>query len=561
MSKAAAARAPIGWLHEAFILEGDVALDRAVGFSGQGKYDDARRFLTEASSKYLQAVRVAESDPVPYSRLCALGAIRMGLNLDAGGGVQADVIAAVDYCRNASEADPDLAQPYVDLARTYWNLATYQRRNGGSPLPTLARAVESANQAIALDPAHAKAYQHLGTALQQQGAHEYDTGADPRVALGSAVEAYDMALSLGLDDASLHNSLANTYAYLGDWERLRGMDPRVTIDLAIAEYRRLGEREPTNALPYGNMGITFKDLAMYEAANGRDPMPLLRESIAAYEEALRRNPNHAQTLNNAAQSWYRVGLTQFKRGGDPREALTQADASVDRAIEVNPTYATPYVNRTEVGLARAALLVSAGTDPTDELTRARASIRRALEINPGNQAKFYAHAARVELAEARWRLESGGYVTTLVADARGLAVRMQQVNKSDSDAWELLAQAAVIEARSHARQGRSPAAALESAQLAIELALKASPDAPWFVETSLDVALCRLEVGSDPAAVSATALKVAVERADKALARKSDSFRLQALAAVMLGAQADLTAALTSNPYLTREFAMYLTKK
>lgn len=569
---AGAARARINWLHETFLLEGDVALERSVSALTTGDYPRARETMVAAADRYRQAVRLAGSDPVPYARLCALGAIQMGLNLDTGAGVEQAVADAIAHCRQASQADPDLAQPYVDLARTYWNLGTYLNRNGQDPTATLALAATSAREAITRDPAHAKAYMHLGTALQLQGAHEYDTGADPRVSLAAAVEAYGRASRLGLDDASLHNSLANTHAYLGDWQRQRGMDPRETLALAVAGYRKAGDREPANAVSLGNLGIAYKDLAMYEAGNGRDPLPLLQQSIEAYNEALRRNPNHAPTLNNAAQSWYRVALSQISGGADPTEALRQADALADRALEVNPNYATPYVNRAEIALARAGVLVTAGADPTDVLERGRVSLRRALQINPNNRSQFYAHSARVELADARWRIRQGQDAGSAIAAARRFAAQMRIVNPNEMDGWELAALADVADARARMREGLSPAAVLKFARVAIDHARRTYPDAPWYIETSLTLTVCRLDSRLDADAETMASLTAAQALANHALSIRPNHQRTIALGAVVasrLGelaknpqqtaaAQKALAAALKANPNLAEEFAPYV---
>lgn len=572
LAQAADARSRIAWLHETLLLEGDVALQRAVSFVASGEYPSARGALTLASDRYQQAVRMAASDPVPYQRLCALGAIQIGLNLDAGGGVEAGVADAIEYCRQAGVADPDLAQPHVDLARLFWNLGTFQRRNGRDPIPTLQLAINSAAAALERDPANAKAYLHRGTAWQQRGAHEYGTGADPRQSLAAAVDAYGEAMRLGLDDASLHNSLANAHAYLGDWLRQEGMDPRDAITLAIDEYRKAADREPANALPHGNLGIAYKDLAMYEASRGRESMPLLQQSVEAYNAALQRNPNHAPTLNNLAQSWYRIGLAQFSRGDDPEGSFAQADTAADRALTINPTYATPMVNRAEIALGRSAALTAAGGDPRDVLDRARTSLRQALAINPNNRSQFYPHSARVELAEARWLVSTGGDAGTAIAAARGFAVRMRQVNPSDADGWELLALAGLVEARFRMREDLSPAAALTSARLAIAEARSAYPDAPWYMETSLALTLCRLDAALDGSADTVSALTTATALARRALEVRPGHARTTAIGAVLgarLGrltdaadqtadAQRTLTEVLKSSPHLRSEFERYL---
>ena len=570
--KAGAARAEIGWLHETLLLEGDVALDRAVAHVGTGKTVEARQMIAQASALYEEAVGMAASDPVPYSRLCALGAIRVGLELDAGGQLAAMVESAAEACRKASVADPDLVKPYVDLARTYWNFGTYQRRSGGDPLPSLARAIESAGLAIVVDPRDARAYLHLGTGLQQRGAHELESGKDPRASLDAAIRAYGQASERGLDDASLHNSLANAYAYRGDWEQSAGLDPLKTYAAAVAEYRTAGERDPQNALPYGNMGITFKDMALLETGRGRDPLPLLRDSIAAYETALERNPRHAPTLNNTAQSWYRVGVYQFSHGHDPTKALDEADGYVARAIAANASYATPYVNRGEVALLRARFVLATGGDPRSVLQYGRAALARAREINPRNRASFYAHAARVEVLEARWQLTQGGEVAGLLGAARRFAAQMQQISARATDAWDLQAQAGLIEAQWRMSRGLSPDAALAAAGTAIGKALGPNPDAPWYVETALEIRLRRAEAPPSSPARAAPNIAAGRALAPVAQARHAPAVRIKALegalASVVARRSGDaaqaaqgvsaIRSAIAANAYLTREFQSYL---
>lgn len=570
-AKAAAARQRIGWLYDTLLLEGDVALARGVAAVTAGQIDAAREAIARASDVYTQASRVAASDPEPYARLCALGAIRLGLDLETGGGVEQSVAGAVESCHNGSAADPDLAQPYVDLARTYWTFGTYQRRHGIDPMATLQLAADSAHEAIAREPDNAAAYLHLGTALQVRGAQEMDTGLDPRPTLDASAQAYRNAADRGLDDATLHNGLANTYAYVGDWERMRGIDPRRVLELAFAAYRKAADLDPASSVPLGNLGIALKDLARYEIGQGRDGLPLLRESIAAYDASLQRNPNHAVTLNNQANSWYVFGLEQFAHGQDPEASLLQADTAIARALEINPSYATPLVNRTEVGLIRAAVVMASGGDPRPVLEQCRTAIRRSIEINPG-RTNAYEHAARTELLEARWQLNTGGPVAALVAEARTRSAQILKLNPSDNQAWQLQAEAGLIDARWRMRQGLSPVAALAAAQAAIDRPLKLYPDSHWFVETALEINLTRVESGRVSPTDVLPLLRSSRDLAKRALARKADSFRIQALGAVLqtrLGtlandlsqvtqANAQLKSAIAANPYLNLEFQPYL---
>lgn len=571
LTKAAEARQQAGWMYETLLLEGDVNLAEAVTAVTAGRADSARQSIGQARDVYAQASRVAPSDPVPYARLCALGAIRVGLDLDTGGAAEEAVTAAVEACRQGSVADPDLAQPYVDLARTYWTFGTYQRRHGIDPMATLQLAADSARQAISREPGKAGAYLHLGTALQVRGAQEMDTGIDPRPTFEAAAEAYRQAASRGLDDATLHIGLANAYSYVGDWERAHGLDPHRMMELSFVEYRKAAEREPDNPLPWSNLGIALKDLARYEIGQGRDGMPLLRESIAAYDAALQRNPNHAATLNNLANSWYLVGLEQFAHGQDPDASLQRADAAIAGALENNASYATPLVNRTEVGLVRAAAMVAAGGDPQSVIGQCRVAIARAITINPG-RTNAHEHAARTALFEARWRLTSGGSVAALVAEARASAARILQLNPADNQAWQLQAEAALIDARWRMGQGLSPDAALATAQAAIDRPLTRYPDSHWFVETALEINLTRVESGRVSPTDVLPLLRASRDLAMRALARKADSFRIQALGAVLqarLGTlssdtsqvaegNAQLTSAIAANPYLNLEFQPYL---
>ena len=297
-AKAATARQQIGWMYDTLLLEGDVALARGVAAVTAGQNDAAREAIARAADVYGQASRVAASDPEPYARLCALGGIRLGLDLETGGRVQESVSEAVESCRKGSTADPDLAQPFVDLARTYWTFGTYQRRNGIDPMATLQLAADSAHEAIAREPGNAKAYLHLGTALQVRGAQEMGTGIDPRPTFDASAQAYRHAADRGLDDVALHNGLANTYSYVGDWERAHGLDPHRMMELSFVEYRKAAEPDPANPLPWSNLGIALKDLARYEIGQGRDGLPLLRESIAAYR---RRAAAQSQPRGDAQQ--------------------------------------------------------------------------------------------------------------------------------------------------------------------------------------------------------------------------------------------------------------------
>jgi hypothetical protein len=388
-----------------------------------------------------------------------------------GGDVLKPLREAEAACDRALVAHADRPQTLALASRLQRVRGEYLWSQGQDPAPSYERAVALAERALAGDAANAEALSNKGTALYMNGAYQFRRGRDPRPFFDPAVAALDRVLALGGGSVELYDRLANAWGYRGEWELSQGLDPRASMQASIRAAERGLELDPGFDGLFNNLGVTYDELGKYLASRGLDADPAFESATRAYKGRLALNPHHRFTLNNMAHNFAHQAAFLREHGRDPRALLEEALALLDRALAPDDRYDSPYHNRGLAHVELAELALAEGRDPGEHTAAARASHARALQLNGRNKPWNFADAAAVELLDARFLIERGRSPAVPLAAARRLLETASTLHPGLASIHWRLGQAALLEARSGARAGRSQDATFREAARQIDQAL------------------------------------------------------------------------------------------
>lgn len=536
------------WLHEAAVLEGDVARSEALEARGAGDTRAMQARFAEAEGSYSQALAIGASDPLPAQRLCELHGRRMEVAyFDQGEPVEPAFEAVGSACGRALKADPGRAFPHVLLASAEALASRSLAARGEDPRPALERAVQAATRAVDLCTRHppapdcraarALAHRRRGDAQGYLAEWRRQHDLDARPALAAAIDDLERAVLLAPRDPGVFNSLG-----LAHWERIelaraRGEDPSSASAVAIAVFQQATDLLPGYTHAHSNLGAIYRLRAEHEIETGADPEPSFEAAITSFQKALEANPSNSHALNNLGSVFLEQGHFQLEHGQDPEHAMDEALQLYHRSSETKPDWAFPHFNR---GLAHRALGLYAlrlGRDPRPHLQDAA----RAFETGHGlrdDLALTHVELARVHLLEVRW-----ARATSSEADpALSLAERELEIANrlAPGSAEGLLTRGEAALLRGD----------LDAARRALLAALGERPkDADGLVllaEVELAAAQAIVERGGDPR----TAVEAGLQRAEEALTahpRKAEAWsakgRLELLAAQLRSSRRETTSA------------------
>jgi adenylate cyclase len=201
--------------------------------------------------------------------------------------------------------DPQYAEAYVWLGRTYWREWVF--RWSADP-QTLERALALAQQAVALDDSLPEAHSLLSVAYGQHQQYE------------QAIMEGERAIALDPNNAESYATQADVLNYAGrPAEALR----------AVEQAMRLNPRYPPWYL--NELGWAYLSTGRYA------------EAIATLKETISRSPNFIVAHLNLALSYLQQWLSQQSPGA---QTLEPAVAAIQRALALNDSF---YPNHIVLG--------------------------------------------------------------------------------------------------------------------------------------------------------------------------------------------------------------------
>ncbi|HET9794122.1 MAG TPA: protein kinase [Thermoanaerobaculia bacterium] len=315
------------WLHEAAVLEGDVALAEGHRHRERAEYPQAMAKLREAAGLYAEASAIGRSAASAYEAECSAW-------------------AEIMYVENDLEQDP--ADAY-------------------------GRAVDSCGKARRVDPADAGAFHQLAFAEWQWGQHQLARGQDPSAALQRSIEASAAAQRLRPRWAESDNSMGIAYGYLARVTMFRGGDPRPLLRNAIASFDRALAIDPNFAYAWLTRGLGFFDLGRDAARRGDDPRKDFDVAIENERRALALDSAWTFPRESLAQAFFQRALWEAAHGGDAEASFSGAVEAFDVCARAGDDSPSLHVAFGDVLAAHARYLRERGKGGTGD------SARRAIE--------------------------------------------------------------------------------------------------------------------------------------------------------------------------------------
>ena len=288
----------------------------------------------------------------------ALEAYRKVLNVDPGQSALASRVAAlliqqedypqaIDVLKDAIKANPNVAEPYHQLAFIY---AKYLKK--------MDQAVDYANRAIALNPADIEAYQRLCEIELAAGQEQ------------KAIEALERATKIRSDDPSFWTQLGKLYAAVlfspdsqpkpDELKRVNEIfkkavenakdDPAILKDAAdyyassqqlkeaIPIYLRVIELQPDDANAREKLATGF----ILTDQRGK-AVELLEQIIKEHPEKYQPYDLLAQVLDDEARS-----LQRENRLEEAKAKFAKVAANYEQSLLINPNHAGTYLRLAEL---------------------------------------------------------------------------------------------------------------------------------------------------------------------------------------------------------------------
>ena len=333
LARRALARLP--WLHEAAVLQGDVALAEGHRHRERAEYPQAMAKLREAAGLYAEASSIGRSAASAYEAECSAWAEIMYVDNDLEQDPAEAYERALDSCGKARRVDPADAGAYHQLAFAEWQWGQYQLARGQDPAPALQRSIEASAAAQRLRPRWAESDNYMGIAYGYLARVTMFRGGDPRPLLRSAIASFDRALAIDPNFAYAWLTRGLGFFDLGRDAARRGEDPRKDFDLAIDNERKALALDPAWTFPRESLAQAFVQRALWEAGHGGDAEASFSGAVEAFDACVRAgddSPSLHVSFGDALAARARYRRDRGTGGPDDsaRQALLQYRSALPR---------------------------------------------------------------------------------------------------------------------------------------------------------------------------------------------------------------------------------------
>ncbi len=428
------ARSP--WFYEAQILEASVLYARSKRQWALLPADAAQKSFEEVDDAFERAIATAPSASAAHEGLCQLWTTWSVHQLYVGTGAagQADLARSTELCQRATEVDPEIAEPWMYLARAYNTFAVVERERGEDFETPLAKAEQAARRAVALAGTDPIALNYLGDVLVQRAQHlQLFAGLDPSAALAEAEGIYRRVLDARPFEPKALGGLGNTLVARADWQESRGESALQVLREAVHYLEKAREISPDDEPTAFNLGAANLKLAEALAARGSDPMPALRAAEAAARASLALSPRDTWTMRLLATVLANLACFSLDAGGEPGDLLTEAHELLAADAATGGDTPDQRISLAEHWRAVAYVEQRRGGTPEPALARARALL--TTDGVPEDLHGWFAEIRTgLELAAAQWALERGDSPAAALA---GAEAAIAEIELEEMDLWEV----------------------------------------------------------------------------------------------------------------------------
>jgi len=567
-AQAASERDPL--FYEALLLLGDLHWWRGFEQWTEGEHGAFHENLESSRQAYLGAVKVGESDPVCYERLCKLAIARSrtaytrAADLDALTREREALTGDVDvWGGRALRIDPERAHVHTLLSRSSGELAGHQRDHGADPSYRFARAARTAARAARLAPADAEGYVAHGRAYHGYQEYLADRGGDPARAQAIAIDSLRLAAELEPASAYHHGILGDAFQARAWHQWGCGADPTDAWEGAMAAYERAIELDPDHHTYVVDLASVFVERAQYADQHGAAPFEHLGSAEQLLARALELKPGYDYALGSLGTALSVKADMELARGRDPGPTLLAA-RGLERATR--PLWEHPHVGLVWLDYTAARFAWLEGRDPATDLEQMDYNLAQVLALDPmSSDARYYKGLG--DLLRARYAMDRGSSPDAALIRARTQIEQAIDQDPVDADFRCALAEIELLAGRSSAARGRDPSNAYVAARTAMDRAVSLDPDDAEFLCGQAEVELRITQWILTTGGRAEDTIGRGVQLADAALAIDGDLARAHAVRGTLLsldappddraalqGAMESLRRAQDLDPLLAREF-------
>jgi serine/threonine-protein kinase len=449
------------------LVEGDAHRRRATVERLGGRYPAARRELELAGVAYQAAADVARSDPRVHRMECKRGIAVADVDRQLGAIRQSEIDRALAACARARTADPGMAAIYLDQAALHYAMGSADFGFGRDPRPAYGLAINDTELALRIDPSLEGADLQIARTLNNIADWESNHGLDAHASTERARHHLEAAIARR-PTAQAYYALAISYGQEGNRAMDHGQPGAPLIRRAIELFRHALELEEYTGTHF-NIAASLVLVAQEERDQGRDPGPSIAEARRELDVAMAKTPNYPRALIMRATGERIVAEHEWLSGGDGHAGMARALADDDRALTMPQTDSMGYYDRGATLFSEAEMLVAEGRDAKARIAEAREAMNKAIQVDATDYEKFQ-QLAEIELLEARTSPSAQAFA----AAERALA-EARRLNATQPGLRYTAAEIARWKAAWLAGAGRDSSAVLDEGMRAIDEAVAGRP--------------------------------------------------------------------------------------
>lgn len=469
----------MGWLQEAYVLEGDIFLAQGNEFRRKGHYEQQVTAFEKAGASYDKAIQIARSDPSGYEKKATLNRTELSIiEYEQDGDPFPVFEAGLANLNLAQLISSGNAKNIIDRLDLYSSLGSILSSKGEDPLSYWSHAIEIGQKAVKDHPNEIDVHLALGRCYLAVSIYKDEKGIPYVEDEGSAKASFKKAQDLAPTDTRVLHHIAFNGLTRARTKMQRGENPIKDLDEAIDTFIALNQQSSENNSNLTNLGAAYLYKAQYKSMTGNNPVPDFQKSLEFYETAIKVNPNHIVSYNNMGETAWSYAEYILNKGKDPSSTLQRASEAYQAAIAIRDDQSFLFDGLAITSLIRATYELEKGLNPWDQLEKAISNFNQSIQLNESNM-DAYVNLAECYWTQAKYVMLLKENVQPTIQKALELYEKANQLNASDYYCLSHYADSYRIKAEWELENDLDPNASIEHALNLIDKAIQYNSNDFW----------------------------------------------------------------------------------
>lgn len=472
LKQAEAAQQTAPWLYEATKLQGDVYLERALQARDSGKYEEAEKEFAESVKKYTEAGAAGESDGEVFEGLAEAWVRQIEMAANRGQSAEVAYQAAVAASDRITLTEPSSIAGH--LKKAFAAMLTMALVGIAKSTETrVQQCLSETSIILAQQPEHPYARDVAADCNLFASDLAQAKGEDPESLLRKPMELLGPAVNRNPQFLWGLNDLATAYAALGVYLQSKGhAETRKAFESSLKYASKAMALDETYLTPIQNSLFIWSRLASMANTEG-ELKQMLARADGLYASCMKINDKYQMCNDNYLLLYARAAQRMTEGGLDPHAQLARVFQIQDQITKLGGSFLDAEQHSTLAHYLDAREKLSKGQSPGDALTE----VDRALK-------KCFAQAdkdamCRTIAAQTEWiksELQSGAKRIGTLKEAQRKAEVATQSPEKTPDAWQVLAEAHLRQARLQGGLLKEQSAHIEEGLASVNKALAINPN-------------------------------------------------------------------------------------